>query len=338
MRVPDFSNLLSVLNRRVPSRPVIFELFLNERLYTRFGGREASPDPVENGRRMMKAYETLGYDYMTLYASAFTFPRAEVDHLSSLSLNAYHEITDRASFNAYPWPDPDAFDQSRLDALGAELPGKMRLIVFGPGGVLENVEMLVGFDRMCYIIADDPGLAGDIFDAVGSRLVRYYERCAHHPAVGALISNDDWGFKTQTMLSPRDMRRFVFPWHKRIVETIHAAGKPAVLHSCGNLAEVMDDVIDDMKYDAKHSFEDTIEPIEKAYDRYGSRIALLGGIDVDFLCRSSAADVRRRARAMLERSASRGGWALGTGNSVPEYIPESNFLSMLSVATGLDFA
>ena len=167
---------------------------------------------------------------------------------------------------AYPWPDPDAFDQSRLDALGAELPGKMKLIVFGPGGVLENVEMLVGFDRMCYIIADDPRLAADIFDAVGSRLVRYYERCAHHPAVGALISNDDWGFKTATMLSPADMRRYVFPWHKRIVETIHAAGKPAILHSCGNLAEVMDDIIDDMKYDAKHSFEDTIEP-----DREGLR-------------------------------------------------------------------
>ena len=41
------------------------------------------------------------------------------------------------------------------------------------------------------------------FGAVGSRLVRYYEICAAYDTVGALISNDDWGFKSQTMLSPR---------------------------------------------------------------------------------------------------------------------------------------
>jgi len=73
----------------------------------------------------------------------------------------------------------------------------------------------------------------------------------HFETVGALIANDDWGFKTQTMLSPADLRRYVFPWHERIVETIHAAGKPAILHSCGFAGEIMDDIIDGMKYDCE---------------------------------------------------------------------------------------
>jgi len=161
--------------------------------------------------------------------------------------------------------------------------------------------------------------------------VRYYEICSPHPAVGAVISNDDWGFSKQTTLRPEDMRRYVFPWHKRIVETIHAAGKPAILHSCGQLEAVMDDIIDDMGYDAKHSFEDKILPIEEAYERWGSRIALLGGIDVDFVCRSSPQKIIERSKAMLERTADRGGWALGTGNSVPEYVPDDHYLAMVSV-------
>jgi uroporphyrinogen decarboxylase len=209
------------------------------------------------------------------------------------------------------------------------LPDGMKLIVYGPGGVLENAISLIGFDCLCMLLVDDQDLVKDIFDAVGQRLVRYYEICAQYDSIGALISNDDWGFKTGTMLSPADLRRYVFPWHKKIAATIHAAGKPAILHSCGKLDEVMDDVIDDMKYDAKHSFEDVIMPIEEAYELWSDRIAILGGIDVDFICRSSPEQIRERCKGMLAKAEEKGGYALGTGNSVPEYVPYDNYLAMI---------
>ena len=60
--------------------------------------------------------------------------------------------------------------------------------------------------------------------------------------MGFLASNDDWGFNTQTFRKPDDMRKYVFPWHKKIVEAAHRNGKPCLLHSCGKF----DDVIDDM--------------------------------------------------------------------------------------------
>jgi uroporphyrinogen decarboxylase len=149
--------------------------------------------------------------------------------------------------------------------------------------------------------------------------------------VGALVSNDDWGFKTQTMMAPSDMRKYVVPWHKKIAEVIHKAGKPAILHSCGNFKYIMDDIIEDIQYDAKHSFEDTIMPVEVAYETYGSRIAILGGLDVNFICRSSPDVIKKRAFSMLERAKGKGGYALGTGNSVPDYIPLENYLAMISV-------
>ena len=159
-------------------------------------------------------------------------------------------------------------------------------------GVLENVIDLVNYDSLCYILFEDRIWCG-YFDAVGSRLVRYYDICAAYDTVGALISNDDWGFKTQTMLSPSDMRRYVFPWDKKIVETIHKHGKPAILHSCGNLEKVMDDIIEDMGYDGKHSYEDGILPVEEAYDRWGDKIAILGGIDLDFVCRGTPQEIKK---------------------------------------------
>jgi uroporphyrinogen decarboxylase len=49
--------------------------------------------------------------------------------------------------------------------------------------------------------------------------------------------------------------------------------------------------------------------------------------------RSEPDAVYRRAKAMLERSADRGGYALGTGNSVPEYVPQEHYFAMIAAAT-----
>ena len=174
----------------------------------------------------------------------------------------------------------------------------------------------------------DEELATRIFDEVGSRLLKLYEICSALQPVGALIVNDDWGFKTQTMLDPDSMRRFIFPWHRRIVETIHQNGKFAILHSCGNLSDVIDDIVDDLKFDAKHSYEDIILPVEQAWLQWHERIAVMGGIDMDFLVRSTSGDIRQRCLKMLELTGSKA-YALGSGNSIPTYVPIPNYLAMI---------
>ncbi len=329
---PDFGNLLSVLQRGKPERPTLFEFFLNGPLYARLAGREPrEDDTLDQKRVVLEAFHAAGYDYATMHAG-FSFPIGEYRHEASLSLNEKALITDRASFGAFPWPDPDAADYSVLTDLSGGLPDGMKFVVPGPGGVLENLIQIVGFDNLCYMLVDDERLVSDIVEAIGSRLVRHYEIVGRYDSVGAMISNDDWGFKTQPMLSPAQMREIVFPWHKRIAQAIHDSGRPAILHSCGNLESVMDDIIDDMGYDGKHSYEDAICPVEEAYDRWGRRIAILGGIDLDFVCRGRPEEIETRSRAMLERSAKLGSYALGTGNSVPEYVPDRNYLAMIGAA------
>lgn len=334
---PDFNNLLAVLRRERPARPTLFELFLNGPLHERLAGApDASwPQDLAGHLTAIMAFRNAGYDYCTIGVPDFWFPAGPARQESTRSLNEGAVILDRASFDAYKWPDPAAADYSLLDRIAPLLPGGQKLIVLGPCGVLENAIQLTGFENLCYMLADDRALASDVFEQVGSRLLQYYREAVRHDAVGAIIGNDDWGFKSQTMLSVGDMRQFVFPWHKRIVEVAHAAGKPAILHSCGALGQVMDDVIDDMRYDARHSFEDVIQPVESAYDQYHKRIAILGGMDLDFVCRATPDAVYKRAAAMLERTAASGAYALGTGNSVPEYVPHPNYFAMIRAVLDL---
>ena len=332
-REPDFENIRKVLRCEKPDRPTLFEFFMNPAVYEAAAGPAPSdPDPVVQLAYMVRVYAACGYDYANSYGCDLSFPTGETERKNSISLNAHALIQDWDDFNAYPWPDAKNADYSRLKAIEPYLPPKMKLMTAGPGGLLENVISIVGYENLCLMIYDDPELVQAIFDRVGGILLDYYENCARYDSVGILMINDDWGFNTQTMLSVDDMRKYVFPWHKKMVEAAHKNGKLAVLHSCGYMGDIMEDIIEDMKYDGRHSYEDNIIPVEEAYRRWGGRIAILGGLDVDFLIRSPEEEIRKRARNMLALAEEKGGYALGSGNSIPYYIPNEKYFAMTSVA------
>ncbi len=330
---PHFENLLAVLRREVPGRPTLFEFYFNERIYSRV---VPGPVPVDREawqRRFIHTFHRLGYDFATILLPGFQFSDPGLrETKETFSLNEGAVIRNREEFDAFVWPDPDVADYALLDRLAVDLPGGMKLIPYTPDGVLENVMRLMGFDALCFNLHDNPQLVEDVFEQVGSRLLRYYKKIVLFDCVGACLANDDWGFISSTLISTEALRRYVFPWYRRIVEISHAAGKPVILHSCGYFENIIEDVITDMRFDGRHSYEDNIMPVEKAYDEYHDRIAILGGIDVNFICESTPEEVYERSRAMLDRAAEKGGFALGTGNSVPEYMPDANFFALVRAA------
>lgn len=330
---PDFNQLLKVIRREIPDRPVLFEYFMNGDLFSYLTGMDyaSATERDEQVKIVIEAFINAGYDYVTVparYFSDLKFQTATHDIKATTSQNEGFVITNRATFEAYPWPNPEKGDFALFDRLQSYLKPGIKFIVPGPGGLLENVINLTGFENLCFMFFEDEELVKDIFDSVGSRLLRFYQKCSQIEQVGALIANDDWGFKTQTMFDPDILRKYVFPWHKKIVEAIHHESKPAILHSCGNLAAIMDDIIDELKYDAKHSFEDAILPVEQAYEKWGDRISILGGIDIDFLVRRNPHEIAKRAKALLAQTSCKG-YALGSGNSIPVYIPKENYMAMV---------
>jgi uroporphyrinogen decarboxylase len=330
MRAPDFENMRKVLARQVPARPVLFELFMNNTLYARLTQQEKPADPKAELAWKIQAFQIAGYDYTTVHASAFHFSNHKRASARTLSLNDGAGITDWAAFEAYEWDDPQSYDvEGALGHLDGILPEGMKLMVMGPGGVIENAIELMGYENLCVLLYEEPDLVKAVVDKVGTLLLRYYEMVAGLDTVGFLCSNDDWGFNSQTFLKPEDMRTYIFPWHKKIVELAHRNGKPCILHSCGYFDEIIEDVIEDIRFDARHSYEDKICPVETAYERLVGRIAVLGGMDMDFVCRSTPQQVRSRCEAMLDRTKTRGGYALGTGNSVPEYVPFENYKAII---------
>jgi uroporphyrinogen decarboxylase len=143
---------------------------------------------------------------------------------------------------------------------------------------------------------------------------------------------DDLGFIDSLLTNPKTFLNHIIPQYKRVINLIHSFNKPFLWHSCGNIFRIMDDVID-CGINAKHSNEDIIAPYEKWIETYNDRIALVGGFDLDLLCSKTEQEIYDIVleKGIKYRNMAKG-YALGSGNSIPEYVPVENYLAMLRAA------
>jgi uroporphyrinogen decarboxylase len=342
---PNFARLRQVfLLQGEPDRVPPIELFADHEIMEAVLDTRIPPaDPADPAafeahmRHLIQFYYRLGYDYVTV-GPILNMPRKRraADDTAELSHDQRHWeassegiINSWADFEAYPWPKPEDVNYAKVEFVGQHLPDGMQMIFLGPGGQLENIMWLMGYEPLAYALVDDPDLVDAVARRVGELLENVFATVAEMPNVGALWLGDDMGFKTQTMISPRHMQQYVFPYQRRLAEIAHSHDLPFLLHACGNLERIMPTLIEEVGIDAKHSFEDVIMPVTEAKRRYGDQIAILGGVDVDYLCRHSEAEVRAYTRHILDACMPGGGYALGTGNSVANYIPVRNYLAML---------
>jgi uroporphyrinogen decarboxylase len=241
-------------------------------------------------------------------------------------------ITSWETFEKYTWPTIETFDFSDFDLLNRILPDGMGLMVSHAGGPYEILSALMAYEGLCINLYDQFDLVKAVADRVGELMLRFYQHLLTYDRVVALFPGDDMGFRSGTLISPAHLRALTLPWHRRFAGLAHEKGLPYFLHSCGNLAGIMEDLIEYVKIDGKHSYEDAILPVEQFQARYGPRIAVLGGIDLNTLTQGSPESVRARTRQVIETCMPRGRYAIGSGNSIPSYIPVENYLAMIDAA------
>jgi len=315
---PDFNRLLDVLwRRRKPDYVPFYELFVNAPVMEAILGK-----PLSDRKAAVEFYYSAGYDYVPVWPGCSFLQGSLIDRRNGYPVN------DRDSFAGYPWPEPSSITFTEFEMTAPLLPDGMK-IIGQTGGVFELLEGICGYENLCYFLADDRKLVYEILDRIGTLYEAIYTGMAKLGSVGALVISDDLGYKTGTLVSPKDMREFILPLHKRLAGIIHSYNKPCILHSCGNLTSIMEDIIDYVGIDAKHSYENVIMPVAEFAKLYKGRISVLGGFDVNRLIRSSQDEIRIHTRFLLNELGCPGGYALGSGNSIPEYVPSSNYLTML---------
>ncbi|MBU0769567.1 MAG: hypothetical protein KJ687_10795 [Proteobacteria bacterium] len=228
---------------------------------------------------------------------------------------------------SYKWLDPAKIDYTQIEWYEKNLPPGMGVLHVTK--TWEVVRELFGFENFCIKLHEEPELINEVIRRVGDFHLVLTRALCDFNCVFAVYGADDFGYKTSIMMQPEIIKEKFLPYHKKMAQIVHEHNKLYFFHCCGKIDSIMDTLIDDVRIDAKHSFEDTIEPVTKAKKKWGSRVTLLGGLDVDFVARSNEAAIRRRVRETLDVCFPGGGYCLGLGNWVTDYIPIENYLAVL---------
>lgn len=343
---PDFEEFKKViLGEKKANRVHFVELLMDNEvkkyITEEYIGEKWIDYSEENKEKYIKQeinfWYKMGYDYVRI-AGGVIFPgksrKTKDTAILSKGERGWVEegtgmIRDWYDFENYPWQKKEEIDYSIYEIASRNLPEGMKMLVCPSSGVFEIVsEKLLGFENMSYLISDNYELVEAVFNRVGEILYDFYKNVIEIDNVEGFFQGDDLGFKTSTFLSPQLLRKLVIPWHKKYSEIAHKKEKMYWFHCCGNILNVIDDFINDVKIDAFHSFQDEIIPVWEFKKIYGDKIAVLGGVDVDKLSKYDEEKLRKYVREILDRCMPYR-YALGSGNSIANYIPVENYLIMI---------
>jgi len=335
---PDIEQFKLTLKRGKAGYVPIAELGIHPIMKERLLGR-----PVKSLKDDVDFWYKAGYDYIKLQPIADFNPgklflqdneNSTIDDDGAVSRNWATEgkgiITGLDDFENYIFPKKEDFDYSNFEKVRELLPEGMG-VIGQYGDIFTMVWELMGFEQFSYAIFDNPELLDALFDKIGNLVLSMFEYFAESDAVDVIWYSDDIAYVTGLMISPAVLRTYFFPWLKKIGDMAKSANKSLIYHTDGLLFDVMDDIID-CGVDALHPIEPQAMAIAEVKQRYGDRLCLIGHVDVDLLARGSTEQVREQVRKNIKEAAYNGGYCVGSGNSIPDYVKYENYIAMLEAA------
>lgn len=138
------------------------------------------------------------------------------------------------------------------------------------------------------------------------------------------VSTDDMAYKTGPFFSPKIFRAVVLPSYRRVAEKVTL---PWIIHSDGNILPFLEDLLS-LGIVGLHPNEKGAMDIRAVKRQYGTRVCLLGNVDLNILTLGTPEAVEEEVRGLIQDVGPGGGYIVTSGNSLAGYVQPENALAL----------
>jgi uroporphyrinogen decarboxylase len=188
----------------------------------------------------------------------------------------------------------------------------------------DNVLLSMGWETFSYTLYDDPGLITDMLDMFTDWIAKTLDHICNL-GFDLVWAADDLAYKGGPLFSPKVFREIFLPRLSKVARKIKL---PWIFHSDGNLMPIMDDLLS-LGMNGLHPIEPGAMDIAEVKRRYGSRLCLVGNIDLRYtLTRGTPEETEAEVRDRIREIAPGGGYIVSSANDIPSYCKPENLLAM----------
>jgi len=236
-----------------------------------------------------------------------------------------------ATLKNYTFPDPGKIME--LDNIPLFIDKYKDKFIMGAIGFsfYERAWILRGIEPILTDFLENPSFVEELFEKITEFNLTITKNLCQFP-IDAFHFGDDWGKQHGLLIDPDLWRKFFKKRLKKMYDVVHDAGLPVSIHSCGDITEIIPDLIE--------IGVNIISPLQaEALDfkflkkKYGDNLAFWGGVSTQrTLPHGTPDDVRAEIKERINVLAKNGGYILAPSHELQGDIPLENMLAFIDEA------
>ncbi len=243
----------------------------------------------------------------------------------------FHPLAETPSLKNFKLPNP--LIEKRFEKMQKQIDKNKDLFILAVKycGLFERAWFLRGMENLLIDFYENPNFVNDLLDQLLEYNLAIVKELLHFNIDGIMLG-DDWGTQTNLVMSPQIWRQFIKPRVAKLYAEIKAAGLPVFIHSCGNIMQIIPDLIE-IGVDVINPVQVIAMDPEEIKKKYGNKICLFGAVSTQrTFPYGTPEDVKREVKQRIKTLGKGGGYILAPDQELQMDVPIENIIAFIEAA------
>jgi uroporphyrinogen decarboxylase len=177
-----------------------------------------------------------------------------------------------------------------------------------------------------------PEFVHELMEAITRYNITQIEKACTYDIDGVELG-DDWGQQRGLIMGYDAWKEFIYPYLKKTYKSIRDKGKYVFIHSCGDVDELFDDLVE-IGVDCFNPFQPEVMDTYSIINQYHGKMSFWGGLSIQKILPFGTRDEVIAETLSLLNAGKAGGYILAPSHAVEGDTPVENIIAFIGTAKG----